>query len=194
MKRNGKFKDLTGKTFGLLTVDRCVSVAKGKGEYTKWSCKCACGKVKSINAQSLIKGLTKSCGCATIDLIKLSKKPKPQKLMSRKSAINTIYQQYRRNASNRNLSFTLTTEELESLVTQNCFYCGSSPARILKRARQLSDFLYNGIDRFINSVGYEPSNCVSCCFRCNFKKNSDNGDDFLKWIEQTYLNTRGKLL
>lgn len=194
MKRNWNFKDLTGKTFGLLTVDRCVSTRKGTVGTTKWSCRCACGKIKTIDSQALIRGLTKSCGCATVDLIRQSRKPKPRKLMSRKSAINTIYQQYRRNAENRNLSFSLTIEELEVLVTQDCFYCGSSPSRILKRTRQLSDFLYNGIDRVVNHLGYEPANCVPCCFRCNFKKSSDNADDFLKWIEQVYLNTRSKLL
>ena len=57
-----RIEDLTGKRFGMLTVlkldDKRTS---SRGE--KWICKCDCGKIKSINRSSLIRGATTSCGC-----------------------------------------------------------------------------------------------------------------------------------
>lgn len=57
-------KDLTGKTFGRLTV---ISLAQDK-PYIKphWVCKCSCGKEKVIWGSSLLVGDTKSCGCLKI--------------------------------------------------------------------------------------------------------------------------------
>lgn len=49
--------DLTGKKFGEWTV---VSYA-GK---SMWNCVCSCGTEKAVNAHELIRGATKSCGCA----------------------------------------------------------------------------------------------------------------------------------
>lgn len=56
----GKFVDLTGQTFGELTV---VERDKEKPRY--WICRCSCGKEKSIQGYSLTNGLTKTCGHST---------------------------------------------------------------------------------------------------------------------------------
>ena len=48
--------DLTGREFGRLMV-----IEKRMGR--KWLCRCECGTVKEVYAQSLTTGVTKSCGC-----------------------------------------------------------------------------------------------------------------------------------
>jgi hypothetical protein len=54
------FHDLTGKTFGMLTVLRR---APNKGRRTRWVCQCSCGSPqKEIGADYLIDGRTLSCG------------------------------------------------------------------------------------------------------------------------------------
>lgn len=53
-------QDLTGKTFGKLTV---LYRATEIGDRVKWHCKCSCGNEKDIEAYSLTHGLTQSCGC-----------------------------------------------------------------------------------------------------------------------------------
>lgn len=62
----GKFDDLTGRTFGELTV---LSYA-GK---SLWKCQCSCGTIKNIHAQSLKSGRTTSCGCRRRVLNSLNK-------------------------------------------------------------------------------------------------------------------------
>lgn len=54
--------DLTGKTFGKLTVVMRDNDRRGaKGMY--WTCKCECGRHASYYLPALLKGQAKSCGC-----------------------------------------------------------------------------------------------------------------------------------
>lgn len=56
-----RFKDLTGMSFGLLTVmGRAENDAAGRA---RWRCKCECGGEKTVAAGELKKGSTRSCGC-----------------------------------------------------------------------------------------------------------------------------------
>lgn len=62
------FRDLTGLTFGKITVLDFAGYESGgddKGSYPYWWCKCSCGNPKyfKVITGSLIKRLTKSCGC-----------------------------------------------------------------------------------------------------------------------------------
>lgn len=52
--------DMTGKTFGKLTVLRFVDSDK-RG--ARWLCKCECGAEKIVLGHRLRKGDLKSCGC-----------------------------------------------------------------------------------------------------------------------------------
>ena len=62
----GKFIDLTGQKFGRLTViERDVS-RNGK---SYWKCLCECGNIKSVYGCNIKRGITKSCGCYSIDLM-----------------------------------------------------------------------------------------------------------------------------
>lgn len=56
-----KLIDLTGQTFGRLTVlEIDKNIYKGT---KKWICKCTCGTIKSVQGSNLRNGLTQSCGC-----------------------------------------------------------------------------------------------------------------------------------
>ncbi len=56
-----RFIDLTGKTFGRLTVVSLDNSGTKKRKH--WICKCSCGNTKSVSRDSLRCGATKSCGC-----------------------------------------------------------------------------------------------------------------------------------
>lgn len=57
-----QLNDLTGQTFGLLTVQGQVERKPGQYLYN-WICKCACGSIRSVRKTHLLLGKTKSCGC-----------------------------------------------------------------------------------------------------------------------------------
>ncbi len=59
--------DLTGKTFGRLTVLRYAHHRSGK---RYWDVKCACGKELTARGTSLTTGQRKTCGCAVSDSLK----------------------------------------------------------------------------------------------------------------------------
>lgn len=59
--------DLTGKSFGRLTVQRLLGKKKNKVVYL---CKCLCGKEKTVVYASLTGGTTRSCGCLHKDVFK----------------------------------------------------------------------------------------------------------------------------
>jgi hypothetical protein len=50
-------EDLTGQTFGLLTVLR-----RAKPNIDKWVCDCTCGNTKIVQGRYLIEARVKSCG------------------------------------------------------------------------------------------------------------------------------------
>ena len=54
----GKFVDLTGKRFGMLTV--LSQADKNKCNHIVWLCKCDCGNTSLVESGSLIGGRTKS--------------------------------------------------------------------------------------------------------------------------------------
>ena len=60
-----EYKDLTGMTFGRLTVVERF----GYDKYKKilWKCKCSCGAERITLGRSLTRGTCKSCGCLNVD-------------------------------------------------------------------------------------------------------------------------------
>jgi len=61
----GAFVDLTGKTFGRLTVQSRGSNSAKNG--ARWLCLCTCGTQKQVDSYNLRHGNTKSCGCLHIE-------------------------------------------------------------------------------------------------------------------------------
>lgn len=60
-KRHGKPEDLTGRTFGELTVERLDGT--DSNSHAMWVCRCACGARVRVAATNLKEGRTVSCGC-----------------------------------------------------------------------------------------------------------------------------------
>ena len=55
------FIDLTGHRFGRWTV--LEFAGKTPGGLVQWKCRCDCGQISTVQAGSLRRGRTKSCGC-----------------------------------------------------------------------------------------------------------------------------------
>jgi len=61
----GKMKELTGQTFGRLTVQSVSH--RDKHRYVMWDCVCSCGEEHKARGVHLLRGDVKSCGCLKFD-------------------------------------------------------------------------------------------------------------------------------
>jgi hypothetical protein len=95
-----------------------------------------------------------------------------------------VYYQYRYAARKRGLAFDLTEDDVNRIVLQDCYYCGSAPHRTYHYAPTNAEFTYNGIDRIDNALGYVVGNCATCCWECNLAKGQRGIHDFIAWAHQ----------
>lgn len=177
--------DLTGQYFGDLQVLRRVDNAPGKNRAgaVMFECKCLCGKIVNVRSGSLTSHRTKSCGCRKAKHCKeLSKKNRKEPGYSGLIQLMFVY---KRSAQRKNHEFSLSVEDFRRLTSSNCYYCGVKPYRKRSNGRtKHSTYIYNGIDRVDNSIGYTLSNCVPCCFVCNDWKSNMTQNEFLAHVKR----------
>lgn len=177
---NPRVKDLTGQTYGWLEVVRFSGTENFKGGSRRmWECRCRCGKLCVISSNSLQQKNTRSCGCLSRASAKLN--PRRKSLPEGESSFNWLCSSYRNAAKSRGRTFNLTPEQMRTLFKGNCHYCGKPPSQRSKNQTCRAPFYYNGIDRIINSRGYEPENVVSCCKMCNFVKARFGYFEIINW-------------
>ena len=164
-----RFIDLMGQTFGRLTVIKLTS--KDKRGAVRWICQCECGNTAVVATGNLRRGITKSCGC-------LSKLPFGE------ASFNLLYTHYKDAAASRNRKFSLTKEEFRKLTKQECYYCGVAPKQKQKTGNHTGEYIYNGLDRYDNDLGYTTENSVTCCWGCNRFKSTMHGNEFLTLINK----------
>lgn len=176
------FRDLTGRRFGKLIVTNNHKISScGR---RAWLCVCECGNKRFIVSKYLLDGDVNSCGCL-------------RKESSGIAARNNVYRNYRSNAKKRGIDFNLSIDDFMLLSQKPCFYCGVAPSNFSKSRWGNGDFLYNGIDRVDNALGYNVDNCVTCCKSCNISKNNRSQLEFIEWIDRAYkhlLKAKGNVL
>ena len=173
--------NLIGLKSGRLTV--IEKSHKSKDKNTIWKCLCNCGNYTYVRASALKRGAIKSCGCSRGKKIGISLR-KTYGEASR----NILITNYKIGAMRRNLDFSLSIEECESIFKRNCHYCDKEPSQVLKTKNSFGEYIYNGIDRVINEKGYFINNAVPCCIQCNERKRAFTYDEFLKHIGRIYSN------
>ena len=165
-----------GERFGKLTIIRQYYV-KNKTNL-KVDYICDCGNETCNKVFGKVKTQTMCLNC--------SKTNAHKKLPNGEASFNSVYNSYLRNSKRRNLEFTLTKEQMKMLTKQKCFYCGESPSLISRPTAKSGGYVYNGVDRKNNNLGYTLDNTVSCCKRCNNAKWDLSTGDFLSHIEKLY--------
>jgi hypothetical protein len=181
MKRSAYgYRELAGLEFGYWTV---LSDGKVINKNRTVPAQCKCGTTRDVLLQSLVRGKSLSCGCvaASLSSNRLLKKPIAFKLRPGESARNSLLSSYKHHAVKRGLTWEIDLELFEQLTKSNCFYCGAEPSRVQKTGYRTGVYIYNGIDRINNSLGYDPVNVVSCCKNCNFAKNNMTITEFKDW-------------
>ena len=170
-----KFKYSEGDVVGNLEIKGLGSTSKAGVRLYSVLC-LLCGSVTDKRLQTI--EMAKSCGCMQ------SKRDRRAVGSGRRTAkgtrveINTLISIYKSNARKRDTSFDLTYAQFETLVDGECYFCGDTGGNTLRK-RSYNDYSYTGIDRVDNSVGYLPSNCISCCSWCNRAKNNGTLANFV---------------
>lgn len=184
MKRPNKWdSSAIGRIHGKLTIT-------GIGLNGLISCDCSCGtQGVCVDKRNLskIKGGTQSCGCYQKE--QTSEANKDTVGLSPSRALVTAY---RRKAETRGLSFELTKEQCHQLFISNCNYCGRPPHRDRYKNHYANTFLYNGIDRVDNKVGYLLENVVTCCYDCNRAKGTLTYKEFIDHCTRVCLHEKEK--
>jgi len=168
----------TGMRYGRLLV---TSQAPSKHGYARWWCLCDCGKTKNVSGTCLQQGRIKSCGCLRKETctLRVSLNSEINTLNTGDAAFNQLYATYCNNAHIKGREFTITKEQFKEFTTSNCIYCGDGPKSIGKSSTEKTGvYLYNGIDRVDNNLGYTLGNCVTCCKTCNWMKRVQTQEEF----------------
>ena len=177
-----RYIDLTGNRFGRLTVLETTGLV---GTARIWKCLCDCGNAKEVRRVNLVSGHVQSCGCLKKERERARGLLK--RLPENGAGFNSLLNSYKQGAAKRNLVFSLTDAEFKTLTQQDCYHCGKPPSSLRYGTHKESGaYVYSGVDRLDNTVGYTASNSVSCCSDCNFAKGSKTVEEFYNHAERVY--------
>lgn len=166
------FENLSGRTFHNWKVIAFSHIQGRTGYY--WHVKCTnCGIGKKCKS-----GHFKARGgCRNCELM-----PKGQ------TGFNRLYYQYNKGANLRCIEFDINQDVFRRITSSPCFYCGVAPNKIKTsdggNKSTWGNYVYNGIDRKNNKIGYTDENCIPCCTICNRAKNSMSFEAFKDYIVQ----------
>jgi len=166
-------QSIAGKIYGRLTVldeFRIIRVDEIR-TYREWNCRCECGNEKFVSTANLNSGHVKSCGCISV-------------LPDRLAAKRRILSSYKKRAKKRKLEFNIDFDSFIILIEGECFYCGIVGSNSKKDYH--GEYMYNGIDRVDNSVGYISENIVTSCKDCNYAKRDMSIEKFKNLIGRIY--------
>ncbi len=157
-----KAKDRTGERFGKLTI-----IERIKGGYR---CVCECGNTTKVDDPNwgIIKSCSRTCGA--------------DKLPPGVAAKNNVLAGYKRSAAASGREWGISDERFFELTQLNCHYCGRPPSNVNTSGKSTGKFVYNGVDRKNNDLGYIEGNVVTCCGFCNLLKRHHSYEDFLGFI------------
>lgn len=178
-------KNLIGQRFGKLVAT--AEAGRNKKRQVLWRCQCDCGATVIRDGSTLQCYKSKSCGCA-----RFNPRPQQRHAIVADAATRRSYRAYIQAAFTRGLTFTLTYDDYQRVSSAACDYCGTPPAQ-LKRTRY-DVYVANGIDRIDNNIGYDASNSVPCCHRCNFMKRAMGRQEFIDAVERIVAHQRRRHL
>jgi hypothetical protein len=169
MEPHEKAIDESNHRFGKLSV-ACRAPSKHSKAY--WICVCDCGKVREVCGTDLRNGKVTACAICSGQSL-----PIPGVELG----FSGVIKRMKREATTRGLVWNIPYDYLRVLVKQNCFYCNSAPY-----PRRGKKYVYNGLDRVDNMLGYVPKNVVPCCWACNKLKGTEDVDTFFSQIRKIY--------
>ena len=144
-----KFIDLSGNTFGRLTVIRRGENAKDR---TTWVCRCECGTEKTIHGSSLKSGIVVSCGCYHRERVRNASRTHG---MSQTKLYKTYYAMMARCHKEQHPSYP----DYGARGISVCDEWRDDKTKFIRWALENGYKPELSIDRKDNNKGYSPENC-----------------------------------
>lgn len=108
----------------------------------------------------------------------------------RRALANVVYSKYRDKARRKDISWSLTKDDVYDMIYKRCYYCNS----LGKNKYACFDekhLRYNGIDRLSSHRGYTQKNTVAACGTCNYAKLQMTVTEFRSWLRRAYKHFVG---
>lgn len=177
--------DITNQTFGRWTVKKYIGPSP-QSRRSIWECLCSCGNTGAVNSQDLRDGHSRSCGCLVIDIVR-------ERSVKLDSGLSKLLRQYKASARHRKFEFNLDIENFKILTSSPCHYCGQFPIKISIKQAVAGSYVFNGIDRKNNLIGYTKENSVTCCEPCNFLKKDMPYEEFIRRVNAIVKKQNGQV-
>ncbi len=141
-----------------------------------WKCRCDCGKIKNYDYYTVIKGITKSCGCYLKDTAK------NHNWTGYKDISGGYWKSLLKGAEKRSIDFKISIEYAWSIFEEQNKKCSLSglPIEFETRKIRKKDKYIASLDRIDNSKGYIKGNVQWVIKEINYMKNTLNEDKFIE--------------
>lgn len=169
--------NIKGNKYGKLTVLKRVE--NDRFNKAKWECECECGNIICVNAASLIRDLTTSCGCEKI---------RHARMKHHHTVPSSFFHRIYKCAINRGIAFSLTINDIYNLYIKQNGKCAISGVDIsFASSDDKSKSGTVSVDRIYSSLGYEPNNIQLVHKRINIIKGTMNTNELLEWVKTIFL-------
>ena len=171
------FENLTGETFGRLTVLGLSGRRGGRKSY--WVCKCICGNKKVVRGDVLKVGDVKSCGCLKKEADKTNL-TKNHRHKESKTHLYTTWQGMKARCYNKNL------RSYEDYGGRGITMCSAWSDRYetFRDWANINGYeTHLSIERIDVNKGYKPENCT--WIKVNEQANNRRSTVWLEWDGET---------
>lgn len=149
------------------------------------------GSNPTSTAISMSKSQCKSCD-STSSRLKLNlcsscyakhwRKFNSSKVTEYSKTIKDRFGRAKRQAKLRLLDWDISLEEFAALCGLPCYYCSNLIGEIVLQG--------SGLDRLDSNIGYNISNVVSCCTKCNIMKSDILTSEEMKKVAELIISIR----